>query len=189
VAHDVFHHDHRAIHDHAEIQRSQRKQVGGIWRNCRQMDANSSAKGMVSATMSAPRDIAQKEEQDDGYQDHAFGRLCRTVCVVYSHQIVCGRGYGTIFTPGGRICSFNSLTISVDAIQGGFAVPRLCAERRCLRPRRYRRQPLSVDPMNGLADLAQPDLRSLLTWAISPMRSGVPFCDLMSVFSMSRTLS
>jgi hypothetical protein len=36
------------------------------------MAANNSENGMVAATISAPRTLPRKKEQDDRYQDHSF---------------------------------------------------------------------------------------------------------------------
>jgi hypothetical protein len=91
VADDVFHHHHRAFHHHAEIERAERKQVGGNIFRSRQMEANSSENGMVSATINAPRDIAEKDEQDHRHQNDALGQVVQHRVGGEVHQVRCGR--------------------------------------------------------------------------------------------------
>ena len=61
--------------------------LAGICRRSRQMEANSSENGMVSATISAPRDIAQEQEQNDDDQDDAFGQVVQHGVGGEMHQV------------------------------------------------------------------------------------------------------
>ena len=76
--------------------------LAGMCFRSRQMAANSSEKGMVSATMSAPRTLPRKRNRMIDDQEIPSVRLCSTVCVVK-----CSRSLrsmkGTSFTPLGRI--------------------------------------------------------------------------------------
>ena len=75
VANDVFDHDHRAVHHHSEIQRAQRKKVRG---NLAQIEPDGSEE---QGERNRERDdegganIAEKEEEDDRHQDHAFDQV------------------------------------------------------------------------------------------------------------------
>ncbi len=75
MANDVFHHDHRAIDHHAEIQRAEREQIG---RNVSQVEAD---RGEQERERNGGRDdqraadIAEKEKQNDRNQDHSFGEV------------------------------------------------------------------------------------------------------------------
>ena len=65
MADDVLHHHHRAIHDHAEIERAQREQIGG---DVTQVEADG---GEQQRKRNGERDderaahIAEKEKQND----------------------------------------------------------------------------------------------------------------------------
>ena len=65
MAHDVLHHHHRAIHDHAEIERAERQQVR---RNMSQVETDRGEQQRKRNGQSDDQraaDIAQKQEQDD----------------------------------------------------------------------------------------------------------------------------
>jgi hypothetical protein len=82
MADDVLDHDDRAVDDHAEVQRAEREQVGGDVARSRQMEAKSSANGMVMATMMAPRTLPRKRNRMMTTRMMPSVRLCSTVCVV-----------------------------------------------------------------------------------------------------------
>ena len=75
MANDVLDHDHRAIHDHAEIQRAQGEKIGG---NLAQVEPYGSKE---QGEWNGERDdqgrpgIAEKQEQDDGHQNHPFRQV------------------------------------------------------------------------------------------------------------------
>jgi len=59
------------------------EKVGGMLRRFRQMAAKMSAKGIVRATMMAPRAVAEKKEEDDDDEEDAFGEVVQDgVCGV-----------------------------------------------------------------------------------------------------------
>ena len=66
--------------------------LAGILFRSRQMEAKSSEKGMVSATIKAPRDVAQKQKQNQRDQDDAFASGCEERCGWCSEAGRCGRG-------------------------------------------------------------------------------------------------
>ena len=82
VADDVLDHHHGAVHDHAEIERAQREQIGGNVARSRQMAANSSENGMVMATINAPRMLPRNRNRTSDDENDAFGEILLTVCVV-----------------------------------------------------------------------------------------------------------
>ena len=75
VPNDVFHHDHRAIHHHSEIQRAQRKKIR---RNVAQVEPDG---GKEQRERNRQRDdesgtnIEKKQEENDADQNHAFGQV------------------------------------------------------------------------------------------------------------------
>ena len=71
VAEDVLHHDDGRVDDDAEVDRAERDQVRRRARRrpCR-MNAMSSARGMLSAVMSAARHVPEEEEEHDGDEGH-----------------------------------------------------------------------------------------------------------------------
>ena len=75
VPYDVFHHHHRAVDDHAEVQRAEGEQVG---RDIAQVQAD---RGKQQRERDGQRhdqraaQIAQENEQDNNDQDDAFGQV------------------------------------------------------------------------------------------------------------------
>ena len=76
--------------------------LAGMWLRSRQMEANSSAKGMVSATMMAPRTLPRKRKRMIETRIMPSVRLCSTVSTVYFTRSERSRK-GTTFTPLGRM--------------------------------------------------------------------------------------
>ena len=75
MADDVFDHDDGAFDDHSEIQSSKRKQIGG---NMAQVETNRSeeeGKGDGGGNNEGAADVAEKQEEDDRDEDHAFGEV------------------------------------------------------------------------------------------------------------------
>ena len=77
----------------------------------RQVAANSSENGMVSATMSAPRTLPRNRNRMITTRMMPSVRLCSTVWVVKCTRSLRSMN-GTIFTPGGRMWSFSSFTLA-----------------------------------------------------------------------------
>jgi len=93
----VLDHHHAAVHNHSKVQRAQRKQVGGMWLRSRQIDANRSAKGMVSATTMAPRAFPRKRKRMIETRRMPAVRFRSTVSTVNLTRSERSRN-GTIFT-------------------------------------------------------------------------------------------
>ena len=77
MAHDVFDHHHRAIHDHAKIQRAERQKVRG---NVLQVQANrrkQQRKRNCRRDNERATDIAKKQKQNDRNQNHPFGQVVK----------------------------------------------------------------------------------------------------------------
>jgi hypothetical protein len=75
MADHVLDHHHRAVDQHAEVQRAQRKQVGG---NVAQVEADGGEhqrEGNGERNNDGAAHIAQKQKQNDRDQDHAFGQV------------------------------------------------------------------------------------------------------------------
>ena len=51
------------------------RRLAGMWRRSSRMEAKSSEKGMVSATMNGAADVAEKQKQDDHHQGHALAQI------------------------------------------------------------------------------------------------------------------
>jgi len=75
MADDVFDHDHRALDDHAEVERSQREQIGG---NVVEVEADG---GEEKRERDGDGDderaagVPEEEKQDDGDEDDTFGEV------------------------------------------------------------------------------------------------------------------
>ena len=75
VADDVFNHDDRAIDDHAEVERAERKQIGGNAFQVETDGGKQQRKRDGRGDNEGAADVAQKQKQDDRDQDHAFGQI------------------------------------------------------------------------------------------------------------------
>ena len=77
MAHDVLDHDHCPVHNHAEIERTEREQVRG---NVVQIEQN---RGEQQCERDGHRndegssDVAKEDEQNDRHQDDAFGQVMK----------------------------------------------------------------------------------------------------------------
>src|SRR5208283_740494 len=88
MAYDVFHHDHRAIHDHPEIECAQRKQV---CRNVLQVQADGGEQqreGNRQRNDNCATNIAQQNEKHNDDQDHSFGEIVEDSVRGVIHQVV-----------------------------------------------------------------------------------------------------
>ena len=86
-------------------------------------------------------------------------RLCSTVCVVKWTRSLRSRN-GTIFTPGGRMCSFSSFTFVVNGVQRRVGFGALAQQHDAF-DHVVVVDDVAVGAMDRLADLAQADLRAL----------------------------
>src|SRR5271169_433219 len=84
MAHNVFDQHDGAFHDHTEVERAKRQQIGGnvhqVQTNGRKQQSKRNGRGDdESAT-----NITQKQKQNDRYQDHSFGQIVQhgVGCVV-----------------------------------------------------------------------------------------------------------
>ena len=87
VAHDVFHHDHGAVHDHAEIERAERKQIR---RNVTEIEKNGGEKkceGNRDRDDQRAANVPQKNKKDERNQDHAVGEISQNGVRGVVHQV------------------------------------------------------------------------------------------------------
>ena len=75
VPHDVFHHDHRAVHDHAEIQRAKREQVDRDFGQIEKDGSEEQRERNGERNDERRARIEEEDEQDAGHQDHALGEV------------------------------------------------------------------------------------------------------------------
>ena len=75
VADDIFHHHHGAVHDHAEVQRAEREQIG--W-NMLQVETNRSEQqreGDGKRNDESAAHVSQEEKENNNHQDDPFGQV------------------------------------------------------------------------------------------------------------------
>ena len=87
VADHIFDHHHRAIHHHAEVQRAQRKQVGGNMTQVETDGGEQQRKGNGEGNDDCAAHVAQKEKENDRDQDHAHGQVVLNSLNRKLHQI------------------------------------------------------------------------------------------------------
>jgi len=74
------------------------------------MEANNNEKGMVSATMMAPRTLPRRRKELRK-QQHAFGQVVKHGMRGQVHQVATVQERDDLY-PGGRMRSFSSFTFS-----------------------------------------------------------------------------
>ena len=75
MANDVFDHDHRAIDDHAEVERAEREQVGGDVAQVEADGGEQQREGNGERDDDGAAHIAEEEKEDDDDEDHALGEV------------------------------------------------------------------------------------------------------------------
>ena len=73
VADDVFHHDHRAIHDHAEIERAKRKQIRRDVAEIEQDGGEQQGERNGDGDDQRAANVPQENKKDQRNQDYAVG--------------------------------------------------------------------------------------------------------------------
>ena len=86
-AHDVLDHDHRAFHDHSEIERSQRQQIRGNPGNLKTDGGEQKREGNGQRDDQRAADISEKDKQDDRDQDDSFGQVVQHRMRGQMHQV------------------------------------------------------------------------------------------------------
>ena len=82
VTEDVFHHDHRAVDDHAEIERSQRKQVRRDVTKIEKNRGEQQREGNRQRHDEGAAEVAEEQEENHHHERDTHTRLCKTVRVV-----------------------------------------------------------------------------------------------------------
>ena len=75
MAHDVFDHDHGAVDDHAEVQRAEREQIRGNLFQVETDGGEQQGKRNGGGDDESAADVAEKQEENDRDQDHAFRQV------------------------------------------------------------------------------------------------------------------
>ena len=125
MAHDVFHHDDRAVHHHAEIQRAQRQQIRG---NVTQVEADGSKQ---QRKRNRQRDderaahIAQKQEQNDHDQNDSFGQVVQHRVRRVVHQIAAIQIRNDLHARRQDVHRSAAIDLGVDRLQRGGGVRAL----------------------------------------------------------------
>ena len=72
---DVLDHDHRAIHDHSEIQRAQGEKVCGNLCQIQPNGGEQQSKRNREGDDECGANVAKKKQKDDRYQNHPFAQV------------------------------------------------------------------------------------------------------------------
>src|SRR5208283_547023 len=75
MANDVFDHDHRAVHDHSEIQRAEREKVGWNLAQVEPYGRKEQGERNGERDDEGRPSVAEKEEEDDRHQNHPFRQV------------------------------------------------------------------------------------------------------------------
>ncbi len=147
----------------------------------RQMDANSSEKGMVSATMNAPRILPRKINRISGHQHDSFGQVPQHRVRGVVHQIAAIEKRNDFHARrAGCDCSAHPLCRGWPP--ASCRNPRLCAAGRFPPPHRCCRR-LCRPPGDKLCRSAPGESSDPgVTVAMSPTRMDAPFCAFSIVF-------
>src|SRR5579872_2734737 len=75
MSHDVFHHDHRAIHDHSKIQGTKGDKICGNMTEVEKYGREEQSKGNGKSNDESSTNIPKKEKENDRDQDHALAEV------------------------------------------------------------------------------------------------------------------
>ena len=156
---DVLHHDHRAVHDHAEIERAQRQQVG---RDMTEIEANGGKKQRErdgERNDQSAANIPQEEKENDHHQDDALGQIVQNRVRGVVQQVAAIEERNDLDSRGQNLI-VELFDLGVDAHQGRIGIVTLLQQHDALDHIAVV-DDLAIHTMNGLADLAQADLRPL----------------------------
>src|SRR5208282_5556700 len=156
---DVFHHHHSPVYDHAEIQGAQGEQVRGNVPQVQADGGEEQGEWDRQGDNDCSANVAQKDEQDDHYQNHSFGEIMQHGVRRVVHKIVAVE-VGDNLHPRRQDVIVEAIDHGVERFQHGRGVRSLPEEHNSFHyivvifdyP---------VGAMDGLADLSQSNLRSL----------------------------
>ena len=157
--------------------------LAGMCFRSRQIEANNKEKGMVSATMIAPRTLPRKRKRIITTRMIPSVRLCSTVWVVKcSRSLLSMKGIS--FTPCGRMWSFSSCTFLLMPSSTGCASAPFC---RATTPDTTSALSTIFPSSRWYARANWPSriFGPCVTTAISFIRSAVPALVITTVFSIS----
>src|SRR5580698_9237219 len=75
MADDVFDHDDRAVHYHAEVQCAERQQVGGDFVEIQANGGEQKCKGNGERDDDCAAHVAKEQEKNYRYKNHALGEI------------------------------------------------------------------------------------------------------------------
>ena len=110
--------------------------LAGMWRSRDRWRRRAERTGMVRATMSAPRTLPRNRNRMIDDEDDAFGQIVRARCGWCRWSRSLRSRKGTTFTPGGRMWSLSSSTLSWMPSRRGSGIGAFAQAERCLRRRR-----------------------------------------------------
>ena len=87
VADDVLDHHHGTVHDHPEIERAQREQVGGDLAEVQTNGGEHQGERDRDGDDQSPADIAQEQKQNHRHEQHALGEILLYCARREVHQI------------------------------------------------------------------------------------------------------
>ena len=86
MAQDVFDHYHRSVDDHAEVERAQRKQIGGNVTQVEQNRGEQKGEGNGDGDDQRAAYVAEKQKQNQRHQQHAVGQIAQDRVSGVVHQ-------------------------------------------------------------------------------------------------------
>ena len=110
--------------------------LAGMCAQSRQMNENSSANGIVTATMSAVRTLKRKKPEDHEHEHHAADQVALDGLGRLLDQIACGRSTARSSTSGGSTLAVQRVGHLLDLLQHDLRLLADAHEDRRLRPRR-----------------------------------------------------
>ncbi len=118
VANGVLHHDHRAIHHHAEIERTEGKQVGRNMADVEPDGGEQQRERNREGHDQSGADIAQEQQKHDGHQDHAFTQVVHHRVQGIAQEIGAIQ-HGNYLHAGRQDAVIELFHLLVDALQRG----------------------------------------------------------------------
>src|ERR1700686_2166655 len=118
VAHDVFHHDHGAVHNHAEVECAERKKIR---RNVTEIEKNGGEKkceGNRDGDDQRAANVPQENKKDQRNQDHAVSEISQNRVHRGVHEVTAVE-MGNNFYALGQEPIIQFVDLDVERVEGG----------------------------------------------------------------------
>ena len=159
MTHHVFDHDDRAVNDHPEVQCAQREQVCGDVAEIQANGGEHQRDGNCERNNDGAAHIAEKEKENDHNQNHSLGQVALDGVHRIAHQVRAVEKGNDLYALGQDVF-VQFLDFGVNAVEDRIGVVALLQQDDAFHGVGII-DDLSVDAVNGFADLSEANLGTL----------------------------